>query len=278
MKLIDSHVHFWELGNLTYDWVIGSEVLERSYLPKDYKAFNGEHEVEAIVFVEAGADGAHNIAEVEWIETLDAPIKAIVAHAPLENPEGREATLETLAGHPLVKSIRRIYQSEADGFARQTSFIEGVQSLKNYGLSFDICIKSHQLQETIDLVKQVPDGHFILDHIAKPNIAGGEFDRWAKKLKELASFENVDCKISGVITEADHEDWTIEQIKPYILATIEAFGIDRVMFGSDWPVVRLAGSFVRWVDTLNYAIADLSDDEKQKLFLDNAIRSYRMEI
>lgn len=277
MKIIDSHVHFWDPNNLSYDWVKGNETLDRSYLPTDYKAANGEHTVEGIVFVQAGADDAQNVAEVEWVESLDAPVQAIVAHANLENEDGLQATLETLAAHPLVKGIRRNYQSEADGFAGQASFIKGIKSLKDYDLSFDICIKSHQLDETIELVRQIPDVPFILDHIAKPNIAGGEFEQWATRLKTLAEFDNIGCKISGVITEADHVNWTQEQIKPYILTTIEAFGIDRVMFGSDWPVVNLAGSFTGWVETLENAIGDLSEDERQKLLMDNAMRAYRIE-
>jgi len=277
-QLIDSHVHFWNPDNLTYSWVDGNDTLDRAFLPSDYKTANDTYDVEGIVFVEAGADSGQNIAEVEWIETLDAPIKAIVAHAALEIEDGREQTLETLASHSLVKGIRRIYQGEALGFAQQTAFIKGVQSLKNYDLSFDICIKSHHLPETIELVRQSPDVSFILDHIAKPNIVDGEFDTWAAQLKTLASFDNVVCKISGIITEADHASWTQEQIKPYVIETIEAFGIDRVMFGSDWPVVNLAGSFTHWLATLEYAISDLSEDEKQKLFIENAKQAYRMEI
>lgn len=278
MKIIDTHVHFWDQANLTYDWLNDIPTLQGTFLPEDYKTANGDHQVDGIVFVEAGADSQQDVDEVHWIETLEAPIKGIVAHALLENPEGRDATLETLASRPLVKGIRRNYQSEADGFAENPEFIAGIKSLKDHNLSFDICIKSHQLQETIELVRQIPDAIFILDHIAKPDIANGEFDTWASNLKTLATFDNITCKISGVITEADHQNWSPEQIKPYIHATIEAFGIDRVMFGSDWPVVKLAGSFTTWMDTLNHAIQDLNDSEKEKLFSLNAIRAYRLDI
>jgi L-fuconolactonase len=277
MNIIDSHVHFWDPGNLSYSWTTGNDTLDRSFLPEDYQAANGEHTVQGIIFVEAGADPQQEIQEVEWIETLDAPIKAIVASALLDVKDGREEILEKLSSRPLVKGIRRLYQDQPVGFARQTTFIKGVQQLKTYDLSFDICIKSYQLDETIELVKQCPDIMFILDHIAKPKIADGEFDYWSTRLKMLAEFDNISCKISGVITEADHTSWTQEQIKPYILETIEAFGINRVMFGSDWPVVNLAGSFTKWVDTLTFAIDQLSTDEKQKLFIDNATRLYRIE-
>lgn len=277
MNIIDSHVHFWDPANLSYSWTKGNDTLDRSFLPEDYQTANGEHTVQGIIFVEAGADPQQEIQEVEWIETLDAPIKAIVSSAPLDVEDGLEETLEKLSSRPLVKGIRRLYQGQPVGFARQASFVKGVQQLKKYDLSFDICIKSYQLDETIELVEQCPDIMFILDHIAKPKIADGEFDYWATRLKTLAEFDNISCKISGVITEADHTNWTQEQIKPYVLETIEAFGIDRVMFGSDWPVVNLAGSFTKWVDTLSLATTELSTDEKQKLFIDNATRFYRIE-
>jgi L-fuconolactonase len=277
MKIIDSHVHFWDPNNLSYSWTKGNATLDRAYLPEDFKTANGEHTVEGIVFVEAGCDSHLHIEEVDWIETLDAPIKAIVANSPLDSAYGVEETLENLASRPLVKGIRRIYQDQPEGFARDSAFIKAVRDLKKYDLSFDICIKSYQLDETIELVEKSPDIQFILDHIAKPRIADGEFDYWATRMKKLAGLENVSCKISGIITEADHSNWTQEQIKPYILHTIEAFGIDRVMFGSDWPVVNLAGSYTKWVDTLTYATGDLSDDEKQKLFIDNVTRFYRLD-
>ena len=276
MKLIDSHVHFWDPNHLTYRWIEGNETLSRSYLPTDYAAAVSEHTVAGIVFVEAGCASEENVREVEWVETLQAPIRGIVAHAALENEAGREATLESLAARPLVKGVRRNYQAEAPGWARQTAFIAGAQALPKHNLSFDICIKAHQLEETIDLVKACPNVQFILDHIAKPDIAGGERQSWAAAMKKLAELDNIVCKISGVVTEADHNHWTRPQIAPYILTAIEAFGIERVMFGSDWPVVNLAASFGGWAAALEAATAGLDDGEMGKLLMDNAVRFYRL--
>lgn len=274
MKLIDSHVHFWNPDQLNYDWLNGIDALNRAFLPADYMSAYDTHTVEGIVFVEASADAP--LEEVQWVETLDAPIKAIVANAHLEREEGRTQLLEAYAQRPLVKGIRRNYQDEPAGFALQPEFIEGIRLLRNYNLSFDICIKSHQLGETIELVRQLPDNQFVLDHIAKPAIINNEFETWSQQLHQLAKFENVTCKLSGIITEADHSSWTPDQITPYIMETINAFGIDRVMFGSDWPVVRLAGSFTQWASVLASAITNLSPDEQQKLLVDNATRVYRI--
>ena len=276
MKLIDAHVHFWNPNHLTYRWIEGNATLSRAYLPSDYAAAVSEHTVEGIVFVEAGCAGEENLREVEWVETLDAPLKGIVAHAALENEVGREAILESLAARPLVKGVRRNYQDEAGGWARQRTFVEGVRALSKHGLSFDICIKAHQLEETIDLVKACPNVFFILDHIAKPNIAGGEWAGWAANMKRLAELDNIVCKVSGVVTEADHRHWTPEQIAPYIGEAIDVFGIERVMFGSDWPVVNLAASWGGWVSALEQAAAGLDEGEMNKLLMDNARRFYRL--
>ena len=275
MKLIDAHVHFWNPHHLTYRWIEGNATLSRAYLPADYAA--ASHSIDGIVFVEAGCASEENLREVEWVETLDAPLKGIVAHAVLENEVGREAALETLAARPLVKGIRRNYQDEALGWARQKTFVEGVRALAKHGLSFDICIKAHQLEETIDLVKACPNVSFILDHIAKPNIAAGEWTSWAADMKKLAELDNVVCKISGVVTEADHRHWTPEQIAPYISEAIDVFGIERVMFGSDWPVVNLASSWRGWLSVLEQAAAGLDEDEMDKLLMDNARRLYRLD-
>ena len=276
MKMIDTHVHFWNPHHLTYRWIEGNATLSRAYLPADYAAAS-QPSVVGIVFVEAGCASDENLREVEWVETLDAPLMGIVAHAALENEAGREAALETLAARPLVKGVRRNYQDEARGWARQRTFIEGVRALAKHGLSFDICIKAHQLEETIDLVKTCPNVSFILDHIAKPNIAGGEWTNWTADMKKLAELDNVVCKISGVVTEADHRHWTPAQIAPYIAEAIAAFGIERVMFGSDWPVVNLASSWGGWVSALEQAAAGLDESEMRKLLMDNARRFYRLE-
>ncbi len=276
MKMIDTHVHFWNPHHLTYRWIEGNATLSRAYLPADYAAAASQHSIVGIVFVEAGCASDENLREVEWVETLDAPLKGIVAHAALENEVGREAVLEALAARPLVKGVRRNYQDEALGWARQRPFVEGVRALAKHGLSFDICIKAHQLEETIDLVKACPNVSFILDHIAKPNIAAGEWASWAANMKKLAELDNVVCKISGVVTEADHRHWTPAQIAPYIAEAIAAFGIERVMFGSDWPVVNLASSWGGWVSALERAAAGLDEGEMDKLLMDNARRFYRL--
>jgi predicted TIM-barrel fold metal-dependent hydrolase len=133
------------------------------------------------------------------------------------------------------------------------------------------------LPNVIKMVAQCPDVRFVLDHIGKPPIKAGEIDPWRHDLKELASYENVTCKISGVATEADHKNWTREQLKPYICHAIEVFGFDRVMYGGDWHVMELACPYSEWVDIVDWIVADVSAEDRRKLYRDNAISFYRLD-
>jgi L-fuconolactonase len=178
---------------------------------------------------------------------------------------------------PAIKGVRRIVQGEADEyFSARTDFIRGVQILAEYELSFDICIRHPQLPSVIKLVSQCPDTAFILDHIAKPNIAEHELDPWREQLRELAAYPNIVCKVSGLVTEADHQNWTSDDLAPYVQHVLDAFGEDRVVFGGDWPVVLLASSYVRWIETLDSLTTHLSTTARRKLWAENARRFYRL--
>jgi L-fuconolactonase len=177
----------------------------------------------------------------------------------------------------LVKGIRRIIQFEPDPeFCLQPGFVEGVRILPEFDFSFDICIAHHQMANTLKFVRQCPEVSFILDHIAKPDIRHQVFEPWKTHLKEFAAMPNVYCKMSGLVVEADMERWTPGDLRPYIDHVLDCFGFDRVMFGGDWPVVLQASTYLRWVETLQAAVAGCSDEEKRKLFHDNAINFYRL--
>jgi L-fuconolactonase len=205
-------------------------------------------------------------------------LQAIVAWAPLEFGEQARAYLDELVRvDRRIKGVRRLIQGESLEFATQPRFVRGVQLLPEYGLSFDICIKHPQLPETIDLVRRCPNVQFILDHIGKPDIKAGLLDPWREQLRELASFPNVICKVSGVVTEADHERWTPEDLRPYLEHVLACFGEDRVAFGGDWPVAYQASPYPRWVETLDRLTAQLSPSAKRKLWVENARRFYRLD-
>jgi L-fuconolactonase len=201
----------------------------------------------------------------------------IVASAALEKGEGARPQLEALARIPLVKGIRRLIQGNGLGFCTQADFVRGVQMLPEFGFSFDICIYHPQMGDAIQLVEQCPNVMFLLDHFGKPGVKDNLLDPWREQLHTLAAFPNVYCKISGLATEADHKKWTREQLRPYIDHAIDSFGINRVIYGGDWPVATLAIGYQEWIDTINWATAHLDEAARHKLFVENAVRFYRLD-
>jgi L-fuconolactonase len=215
---------------------------------------------------------------VQGLAVTTPQLGAIVAHAPLEKGAAVEADLLALKKNPLVRGVRRLLQGEDDArFCLRPGFVEGVKLLAKHDLTFDICIYHHQMASVLELVKQCPDVRFVLDHIGKPGIKAGLRAPWWNEIKVLSKFPNVSCKISGVITEADHADWTPQDVTPYIAHAIDCFGFDRAMFGSDWHVQELAGTYPGWVDIVDDVVKLASADEKRKLFRETAKAFYRVD-
>ncbi|MCB0083174.1 MAG: amidohydrolase family protein [Caldilineaceae bacterium] len=278
--IVDTHLHLWDPGYLRYPWLDEIPLLNRPHLLDDYNRATGPLQVEKMVFLQCEVDFAQFQEEADWVSGLaqtDPRIQGMVPWAPLEQGDGARAAVERLAANPLVKGIRRIIQFEDDiEFCLRPDFVRGVQMLADYNLRFDICINHTQLANTIKLVAQCPNVPFILDHIGKPDIKNQLFEPWRQEIEQLAGFPNVWCKISGLVTEADHANWTREDLKPYIDHVIESFGFDRVMYGGDWPVATQATTYPRWVETLEWAVQGCSSEELHKLFHDNAISFYRL--
>ena len=280
LPIVDTHLHLWDPNNLRYAWLDGIPLLNQKYLPEGYQADTASLNVEKMVFLQCEVDFAQALDEAAWVTSLaktDPRIEAIVPWAPLEMGRAARPDLETLAENKLVKGIRRIIQFEPDPeFCLQPGFIEGVRMLPEFGFSFDICINHSQMANTLKFVRQCPEVSFILDHIGKPDIRYQVFEPWKTHMKEFAALPNVYCKMSGLVVEADMEKWTKEDLRPYIDHVLDCFGFDRMMFGGDWPVVLQASTYARWVETLEWAVAGCSDEERRKLFHDNAIEFYRL--
>jgi L-fuconolactonase len=283
MPIVDAHVHLWNPRQLRIPWLDGDDLLDKPYGLPEYREHTRDVDVEAMVFMEVDVAPSYRLLEVQKVilqAQEDPRLKGIVASAPLEDGEcAREflATLRTLS--PLVKGVRRLLQGESDpDFALRPDFVRGVQLLPEYGFSFDICIFHHQLASIIELVRRCPDTAFMLDHIAKPGIKDALLDPWREQMRVLASFPNVMCKISGMVTEADHQHWTAEDLVPYLNHVLDVFGEDRVAFGGDWPVVLHASSYKRWVETLDALTAHLSAEARRKLWAENARRFYWLEV
>jgi L-fuconolactonase len=279
--IVDAHLHLWDPDRLRLHWIDGNVRLNRRFGPAEYAEHTQGIAVEAMVYLEVDLDPHYALLEPGWVAERaqeDQRIKAIVAHAPVEHGERARAYLDALvATSPLVRGVRRLLQGEPDvDFCLRPDFVRGVQLLAEYGLSFDICIFHPQLAAATELVRRCPEVNFILDHLGKPNIKGHVLDPWRDQLRELAALPNVICKVSGAVTEADHERWTAEDLRPYVEHAIEVFGEDRVAFGGDWPVTLMASSYARWVETLDELTAGLSEGAKKKLWAENAKRFYRI--
>ncbi len=205
--------------------------------------------IDRFVFVEVDVDLPQHLDEAAWIDGIaqnDKRLAGMVAALPLERGKAIKPELDRLRQNKSLRAVRRLIQTQSDpDFCIKPDFIEGLKLLSPHDLAFDICIFHHHLPNVIKMVKQCPEVRFVLDHIGKPAIKAGIADPWRQHLKELAAFPNVHCKISGVTTEADHKNWTREQIKPYIAHAIDTFGFERVMYGGDWHVLELAGTYPR---------------------------------
>ena len=280
--MTDTHVHLWDLRRAPYAWLDEVPALRATHALDEYDAATEGIGVEKIVFVECTGtfdDGASR-EEVAWVSGLaetDARIRGIVAHASLERGADVWDHLAWLAEQPLVKGVRRLIQGESDpDFCLRPAFVEGVRMLHAYGFTFDVCIYHHQLPSVIRLVDACPDVHFVLDHLGKPDVRGGKTEPWKTHLTELAGCPNVVCKVSGLLTEADHDAWTSADVRPYLDHALEAFGFDRVLYGSDWPVLRLAAEYATWFELVRETVAGCSEEEKRKLFDVNAEWVYRV--
>lgn len=278
--IIDAHVHLCNVSELKYSWTKDAPQLGRNVSPADLKKAAGPVTIEKFVFIEVDVDHPYELTEAAWIESLrpsTPELGAMVASLPLEQGASIEEDIISLKRHSLLRGIRRLIQKEADPtFCLQPRFIEGLKLLARHDLSFDICIYHHQLPSVIKMVGQCPEVRFVLDHIAKPGIKAGLIEPWAAQLRELARFPDVSCKISGVITEADHKSWTRDEVKPYIAHAIDCFGFDRAMFGSDWHVQELAGTYRGWIEVVDWVVAGASAEEKRKLFRETAKKAYRI--
>jgi len=274
--IIDSHHHFWKYDPVEYDWIDDSmKKIRADFLPDDLKLTIQEANVDGVISVQA----RQSLEETDWLIGLANQnnfIKGVVGWLPLIQKDSG-GYLEKYSEEKLLKGVRHVIQGEPDpAFMLRKDFNHGIALLKKYSLVYDILVVERQLPNTIRFVDDHPDQVFVLDHIGKPLIGSNELSPWKENIRELASRENVNCKISGMVTEADYLKWTSSQLLPYFEVILEAFGPDRLLFGSDWPVCLVATSYKNWMDLVQKNITSLSETEQLKIMGGNATRLYQL--
>ncbi len=279
LPFIDAHHHLWDIQRLSYDWLSEVPQLNRNYTLPEFQGAVGAWPLEQSVFVQSEVARDESLDEVAWVSelaTLEPRIGGIVAWAPVESIAALASMLQQLRRFPLVKGVRRLLQTESEDFCRDADLIRGVESLAAQDLSFDLCIYHRQLAAATELVRACPQVRFVLDHCGKPDIRNRQLDPWRSQIQQLSEFPNVWCKLSGLITEGDPSRWTIDDLRPYVNHVIDCFGCERLMFGSDWPVVCLAGSYASWGTAVWELVRDRTMAERTQLFHETALKFYRL--
>jgi L-fuconolactonase len=274
--VIDSHQHFWKYEPVKHDWIDDDmSVIRRDFSPSDLSKVYKESSIDGCVAVQAD----QTLEETDFLIDLasnNSFIKGIVGWVDLR-AENIENVLEKYSTDKIVKGFRHVVQGEADhNFLLRPNFSRGISLLEKYNFTYDILVFPHQLGSVLEFVKKFPNQKFVIDHIAKPYIKDGYFDGWATMMTAIGKHENVSCKMSGMVTEADFNTWTPEQIHPYMNVALEAFGSSRILFGSDWPVCLVAGNYSKIKKLTTDFISQLSQIEQNSIMGTNAIEFYNL--
>jgi L-fuconolactonase len=269
--MIDSHQHFWQLGRFDYPWMSKDlGVLYRDYLPADLEPILKQNNIDKTVLVQA----SNSVDETRWLLDLaDANdfIAGVVGWVDLTNPDTK------LSDHPKFKGVRHLIESEPnDNWIVQPSVLSGLQKLSARGLTYDLLVHTRHLKYVPQVAETCSDLKLVIDHLAKPPIARNEITDWSEAMKLLAKYPNINCKLSGLVTEANWNSWHVDDLRPYVDRALDFFGADRLMFGSDYPVCLLAATYDRVLDGFLEILKDLKDTDREKIFSTNAAEFYRL--
>jgi L-fuconolactonase len=274
--VIDSHQHFWKYEPVKHSWIDDDmSVIRRNFSPSDLAKVYQENGIDGCVAVQAD----QTLEETDFLidlASINNFIKGIVGWVDLR-AENIENVLEKYSTDKIVKGFRHVVQGEVDhNFLLRPNFSRGISLLEKHNFTYDILVFPHQLGSVLEFVKKFPHQKFVIDHIAKPYIKDGYFEGWATMMTAIGKHENVSCKMSGMVTEADFNIWTPEQIHPYMDTVLEAFGSKRILFGSDWPVCLVAGNYSKIKKLTTDFISQLSQIEQNSIMGNNAIEFYNL--
>jgi L-fuconolactonase len=270
---IDSHKHFWHYDPADYPWIAPGSILQQDYLPHDLQPQLQQGGIGGCIAVQARQDFKEN-RFLTKLASEHAFILGVVGWIDLRSPQASKQAY-AFKQMPKAVGVRHVVQDEPDPhFMAGATFRAGIAQLQQHQLAYDILIYEGQLADAIALVRDFPEQRFILDHVAKPRIRQRELQPWAARMTELSRFPNVFVKFSGMITQADPQHWKPQDLTPYWETTVQAFGMDRVLFGSDWPVIRLAGEYARWVEVVERWLDPFTQDQRDQVWGKNAQRAY----
>ncbi|WP_281632977.1 amidohydrolase family protein [Flavobacterium luteolum] len=274
-KRIDSHQHFWKFDPVRDSWIDETmQNIQRDFLPEDLQPLLNANQFEGCVAVQASQSEEETHFLLDLASKNDF-IKGVVGWIDLRN-ENIAERLQFFSDQKKLKGFRHVVQGEADDFMFGKEFRRGIAALKPFNYTYDILIFERQLPAAISLVQDFPNQKFVIDHIAKPNIKSGSIDSWKNGIEEIAKYENVWCKISGMVTEADWKNWKPEDLKPYLDVIFENFAVDKLMYGSDWPVLNVASDYNEVVKTLEDYISKFSIEDQNKIWFENAKEFYKL--
>ena len=272
---IDTHQHFWKYSPQRDTWIDDSmQVLKKDYLPADLLPVLQQNNIDACIAVQADQSETETRFLLD-LATKNDFIKAVVGWVDLRDKNVAER-LKTFLKHPKFKGVRHIVQAETDDFLLREDFQNGISKLEEFDLVYEILIRKEQLPNAIKLVKKFPNQTFVLDHIAKPAIKTGDLEPWKTQIQELASYENVYCKVSGLLTEADWKNWKNIDFIPYLDTVFNAFDTSKLLFGSDWPVCLLAGAYRDVLSVIEKYMENFSKEIQEKVMGLNAVKCYKL--
>ena len=275
--IIDCHQHFWQVGRFDYPWMSPElGVLYKDYLPEALEPILRSSGVSRTVLVQA----SNSLEETRWLLQLADGhpfIAGVVGWVDLTS-SGVEAQIGEFIQHPRFRGVRHLVESEPDdAWLARSDVLRGLRVLADRDVAFDLLVHTRHLQHVVTVAERCPGLRLVVDHMAKPPIATGEIAEWSRRLKAVAQIPRIHCKLSGLVTEANHWAWTISDLAPYVETALEWFGPERMMFGSDWPVCLLAAAYDRALGAYQELLEHLNPGDRQRILGGNAARFYRLE-